>query len=96
MNLQRYDSLLEQARAVSSTESRLRKCQEELTELTLELFHYPHRDNLDKVAEEMADALLTQRGVMLELGIEEEVRVWLERKAVRLHRRILEGVDITS
>lgn len=96
MNLQRYDGLLEQARAVSSTEARLRKCQEELTELSLELFHYPHRDNRDKVAEEMADALLTQRGVMLELGIEEEVRVWLERKAERLHRRILEGVDITS
>lgn len=92
MNLSRFDHLLEQANAISSPGARILKTVEELTELSLSLQHHIQRGgDLGHVAEEMADALLTIRGSMLLLELEEEVPKNLEAKAARLHGRILAG-----
>ena len=92
MQLSKYDHLLEQANAISSPGSRLLKAVEECTELSLSLQHYLQRGgDLGHVAEEMADVLLTVRGAMLLLELEEEVPKNLEAKAARLHERILAG-----
>ena len=92
MNLSRYDHLLEQVNLKGLPSDRLIKCQEELTELTLALFHLMEdREVGDNVAEEIADVLLTVRSIIILLNNEDRVQKWLTFKANRLHTRILSG-----
>jgi NTP pyrophosphatase (non-canonical NTP hydrolase) len=89
MNITVHDIILLQANRCWP-DDRLRKCTEELTELSLALHHsLDDREDLDHIAEEMADVLLSIRGTMLKLRISEHViAAWMQIKADRLLLRL--------
>lgn len=86
-----HDHVLTKVNNVLPIQDRLRKCQEELTELNLAIHHLMDgRDNQDQVEEEMADVLLCIRSCMLKMSPGSEYRVveWMKMKASRLELRL--------
>lgn len=65
------------------------KCIEEMSELTKEICkHKDGQDNVQKIAEEIADVLITIDQMILFYGIEESVSEWRENKLRRLRQNI--------
>jgi NTP pyrophosphatase (non-canonical NTP hydrolase) len=84
------DTILLKANNKWTLDQRMRKLQEELLELSLEIHHYlDGRGELEKVEEETADVIITLRSVELYLGEESSLRVqaWCDRKLARMDKR---------
>jgi NTP pyrophosphatase (non-canonical NTP hydrolase) len=65
------------------------KCIEEMSELTKEICKRKDgQDNVQKIAEEIADVLITIDQMILFYGIEESVSEWRENKLRRLRQNI--------
>lgn len=94
MNLSRYDDLLNKRNGTPDLPSPWTKLREECLELALAIEHYQQgREETWKLAEELADVLLTGRGAILAEGEEFLVMVnnSMEFKAHRLLERLLNG-----
>lgn len=75
-------------------ENQCMMCIEEMSELTKELLKfergYDGRDQYDRIAEEIADVLITVEQVIRIYGIEDDVNCWVERKLIRTRDKLRE------
>lgn len=80
-------------------ENQLYKAVEEMSELTKEIMKSfrPGETTVDKIAEELADTIITLEQVQIIFGINEDVCFWMDKKVEMLSERIrkeLAGGDV--